>query len=246
MVEATDMNDPNLAGLSEEAEIALRLEQLGAVPAASLRVTPPDPSDPNFTLEGPNAARQAAELWGSERAKLDPANEAARQKPVKVWAPGKTEFKGLDASRQAISAAEAISHSRREDSIDELVNAGFTPTAARQVANTDPNPPTKLDHQGNMLDAKFAGSEKKLTAGGEISQEDYMRSVDEHRKKQAEQAGNYKLWAEQQLLASQSIEDLHAQALREFPSIPATEEEKTVWLHDLERRDPAKFERFMR
>src|SRR5262249_53816225 len=133
-------------------------------------------------------------------AKLDPANEAARQKPVKVWAPNNTEFKGLSGERQAVSAAETISTARKESSIDELIAAGFTPTAARQIADSDPNPPTKLDHQGNMLDAKFAGSEKKLTAGGEISQEDYMRSVDEHRKKQAESAANLKAWAEQQLI----------------------------------------------
>src|SRR5215472_11476018 len=148
MVEATDLTDPNLVGLSEEQEIALALEQLGAAPAASLRVTPPDPRDPNLVIEGHDSAKRAAELWGSERAKLDPANEAALQKPVKVWAPGKTEFKGLNSKAQAVSAAESISTARRENSIDELIAAGFSPTQARQIADQkDPVPPTKLDHQ---------------------------------------------------------------------------------------------------
>src|SRR5262249_55476112 len=101
------------------------------------------------------------------------------------------------------------------------------------------------DHQGNMLDAKFAGSEKKLTAGGEISQEDYMRSVDEHRKAQAKQASDYKAWAEQQLIASKTPDELGAQATKEVPGLPDTEEEKAVWLHNLERNDPAAYERFM-
>src|SRR5262245_55817116 len=110
MSEITNLEDPNLVGLSEDQEIALRLEQLGATPAASLRVTaPPDPSDPNLIIEGHDSAKRAAELWGSERAKLDPANQAALQKPVKVWAPNNTEFKGLNGERQAVSAAETIS-----------------------------------------------------------------------------------------------------------------------------------------
>ncbi|HMF21162.1 MAG TPA: hypothetical protein VKG24_03455 [Pseudolabrys sp.] len=237
MTETTDLNDPVLTGLSEDQEIALALEQLGASP--SIKVTPPNPADPNLVLEGPNAARQAAEIWGSERAKYDTANAAALNPPTKVWSPGKTTFKS------PVDAAEALTSARRESSIDELIATGLSATQARKLADQDPSPPVKINADGNIYDAAFAGSEKKLTKGGSLTQEEYMAAMDQHRAKQAESQAQLKQWAEWQLLDSQSIEDLHGTALREFPSLPSTEEEKAVWLADLERNNPAAYQRFM-
>src|SRR5262249_23667342 len=48
-----------------------------------------------------------------------------------------------------------------------------------------------------------------------------------------------------QLLASKTPDELVQQATKEFKDLPSTEEAKEVWLRDLERNDPAKFERFM-
>src|SRR5262249_39665208 len=50
---------------------------------------------------------------------------------------------------------------------------------------------------------------------------------------------------EQQLIASKTPDELVAQATKEFKDLPSTEEEKAVWLHNLERNNPAAYERFM-
>src|SRR5262249_29594058 len=59
------------------------------------------------------------------------------------------------------------------------------------------------------------------------------------------QAENYKAWAEQQLLASKTPDQLIEQATKEFKDLPSTEEEKAVWLQNLERHDPQGYPRFL-